>query len=60
MRFHGTTLHGAFILEAERIEDERGFFARTFCVRELEAHGLDPTVAQSSISYNRRKGNSGR
>jgi dTDP-4-dehydrorhamnose 3,5-epimerase len=54
MKFHETPLRGAFILEIERLEDERGHFARTWCREELAARGLDPTVAQCSVSYNRR------
>jgi dTDP-4-dehydrorhamnose 3,5-epimerase len=38
------------------LEDERGFFARSFCAREFEARGLDPRVAQCNISFNRRRG----
>ena len=51
-----TKLQGAYIIEPEPIEDERGFFARTFCVREFEAHGLNPHVAQCNISYNPKRG----
>jgi dTDP-4-dehydrorhamnose 3,5-epimerase len=40
----------------ERAEDERGFFARTYCVRELAEHGIDATVVQRSLSYNRKRG----
>jgi dTDP-4-dehydrorhamnose 3,5-epimerase len=54
--FRELPLAGAFVLEPERREDERGFFARTFCQRELEAHGLDPHVAQCNLSFNRRRG----
>jgi len=56
MRFIETELAGAFVVEAERLEDERGFFARTWCAREFESHGLDPRLAQCSISFNRAKG----
>ena len=56
MRFIETRLEGAYIIEPEPIEDERGFFARTFCVREFEAHGLNPCVAQCNISFNKKKG----
>lgn len=49
-------LAGAWVLDLERHEDERGFFARTFCREELAAHGLDPHVSQCSLSYNRKKG----
>jgi dTDP-4-dehydrorhamnose 3,5-epimerase len=51
-----TAVRGAFLIKPERIEDERGFFARTWCVRDLAAAGIDPEVAQRSISFNRRRG----
>jgi dTDP-4-dehydrorhamnose 3,5-epimerase len=53
--FSETTLKGAFVIEPERIEDERGFFARTFCRREFEARGLNPDLVQCSISFNRQR-----
>lgn len=56
MIFRGTELKGAFIIDPERLEDERGFFARSFCQREFEAHGLDGRIAQCNISFNPRKG----
>ncbi len=56
MRFIATKLEGAVIVEPERIEDERGFFARTFCRKEFEAHRLNPDIVQCSISFNRRRG----
>lgn len=56
MRFTETKLQGAFILDPELLEDERGFFARTWCRREFEAHGLNPRLVQCNISFNRRRG----
>lgn len=56
MIFVETKLKGAFIIEPERKEDERGFFARTWCRQEFEQHGLNSNLAQCSISYNKRKG----
>lgn len=56
MIFRETPLAGAWVLEPERFEDERGFFARTYCRREFEAHGLDPSIAQCSVSFNHRRG----
>ncbi|HXG47284.1 MAG TPA: dTDP-4-dehydrorhamnose 3,5-epimerase [Methylomirabilota bacterium] len=56
MIFTPTPLAGAFVLDLERREDERGFFARTFCAEEFRAHGLNPRVAQCSVSFNRRRG----
>lgn len=56
MRFTETSLKGAFIIEPDRIEDERGFFARTFCRQEFEKHGLNPNMVQCSVSFNTKKG----
>ena len=56
MIFEETKLRGAFIIDLERREDNRGFFARAFCQREFEAHGLKPSIAQANIGFNRRKG----
>jgi dTDP-4-dehydrorhamnose 3,5-epimerase len=56
MRFIETPLQDAFILELEERQDERGFFARTFCAREFEEHGLKPTVAQCNVSFNHKRG----
>jgi dTDP-4-dehydrorhamnose 3,5-epimerase len=56
MKFIETRLKGAFIIEPERLEDERGFFARTFCQKEFEAHGLNPKMVQCNISYSKHKG----
>ena len=56
MIFAGTTLKGAFIIELEKHEDERGFFARSFCEKESEEHGLNPRIVQCNISYNKKKG----
>lgn len=56
MRIESTSLPGVYTLSLERIEDERGYFARTFCAHEFSAAGLDPCVAQCNISYNHRQG----
>jgi dTDP-4-dehydrorhamnose 3,5-epimerase len=53
--FKETQLRGAFLIEPEQLADQRGFFARSFCVREFEAHGIDSRVAQCNISYNAKK-----
>ncbi len=52
MRFSETTLPGAFVIELERREDERGFFARTFCEREFAEHGLPTQFPQCNLSRN--------
>jgi len=54
--FKETKLLGAFVIEPEKQEDQRGFMARTFCRREFEAHGLNPQVAQCNSSFNKYKG----
>lgn len=56
MIFTETKLKGAFIIEPERSVDERGFFARTWCQGEFEEHGLNTSLTQCSISFNRKKG----
>ncbi len=56
MRLTETIIPGAYAIESERREDERGFFARTWCQREFEAHGLEPRLVQCSISYNKKTG----
>jgi len=56
MKFIETPLAGAYVIELDRNDDERGFFARSFCRREFEAHGLNVEVAQCNISYNERRG----
>ena len=56
MIFNETKLKGAYIIEVEPFEDERGSFARTFCREEFETHGLNSFIAQCNISHNRKKG----
>jgi dTDP-4-dehydrorhamnose 3,5-epimerase len=56
MRILPLELPGVYMVYLERIEDQRGSFARTFCQREFAAHGLDPVVAQCNVSCNRSKG----
>jgi dTDP-4-dehydrorhamnose 3,5-epimerase len=51
-----TAIDGLRVVEPERHEDERGFFARTWDVGDFERHGLNPRVVQCNISYNRRRG----
>jgi dTDP-4-dehydrorhamnose 3,5-epimerase len=56
MLFVETALAGVFVLELEVHADGRGFFARSFCQREFEAHGLERVVAQGGIAFNHRRG----
>ena len=55
MIFKETKLQGAVIIELEMVIDERGAFARTFCRRDFESHGLNGSISQCSISLNTRK-----
>jgi dTDP-4-dehydrorhamnose 3,5-epimerase len=55
MIFTETKLKGSFIIDPKRLEDERGFFARTWCQRESAAYGLHPQWVQCNISFNRKK-----
>ncbi len=56
MLFLPTALPGVFVLEPERREDERGFFARTWCQREFAARGLNARLVQCSMSFSKRRG----
>ena len=56
MIFTETKLKGAFIIDVKRLEDERGFFGRSYCQREFDAHGLNTNVVQANVSYNKKKG----
>ena len=56
MIFTETPISRAFVIEPEPIEDERGFFARTFCAKSFAQRGLNPSLDQLSISYNSRRG----
>ena len=56
MIFTETKLKGAFVIDIERREDSRGFFARAFCQHEFEAHGLKPVIAQSNVAFSHKKG----
>ena len=56
MLFTESPLPGAFVIDLQQRSDERGFFARSFCAAEFEAHGLTPAVAQCNLSFNHRRG----
>jgi dTDP-4-dehydrorhamnose 3,5-epimerase len=56
MIFSETKLAGTYIVDIDRREDNRGHFARVFCAEEFSAHGLKPTVAQASVSFNAKQG----
>jgi dTDP-4-dehydrorhamnose 3,5-epimerase len=54
--FTPTPLNGAFLIELDKHQDERGFFARSFCEKEFSAYGLETRWVQMNNSFNRRRG----
>jgi dTDP-4-dehydrorhamnose 3,5-epimerase len=56
MKFTPTTILGAYLVEIEPINDERGFFARTFCTNELSQYGLETNFAQCNVSFTKQQG----
>jgi len=56
MLFTETYLKGAYLIDVERRNDERGFFGRSWCREEFEAHGLNPRLVQCNISFNEKRG----
>ena len=56
MIFTETKLRGAYIIDIEPIEDDRGFFARSWCRNEFEKHELNHDLVQCNISFNKKKG----
>ena len=56
MTFHETKIAGVFEIHLDRADDERGFFARSWCQREFESHGLNSKLVQCNVSFNQRKG----
>jgi dTDP-4-dehydrorhamnose 3,5-epimerase len=56
VRFTETQLGGAFIIDVEPREDNRGFFTRAFCQHEFEDHGLNPVIAQANVGFNNVRG----
>jgi dTDP-4-dehydrorhamnose 3,5-epimerase len=56
LKFVETPIAGLFVVEIEPRNDDRGFFARSFCVDEFQAHGLERTVDQCNVSFNAKAG----
>ncbi len=56
MNFTESPLAGAYIVDVNRLEDERGFFARSFCVEEFRGLGLATEMSQCSVSFNALRG----
>ena len=56
MKFIPTKIEGVYIIDIEPMEDERGFFARSWCADELRAQGLVSNLVQCSVSFNKKRG----
>ncbi len=56
MIFTETKLKGAFVIEIDKIIDERGFFGRAWCEREMKQFGLNTNIKQTNVSFNTKKG----
>ena len=56
MKFSPTALVGAYVIDIEPVADERGFFVRSWCREEFARRGLNPDLAQCSISFNKKRG----
>lgn len=56
MIFKEVNVARAFVLEVEKVEDERGFFARSWCQKEFQLHSLVPHLVQANIAFNKQKG----
>jgi dTDP-4-dehydrorhamnose 3,5-epimerase len=56
MIFKEVNVARAFVLEVEKVEDERGFFARSWCQKEFQLHHLVPHLVQANIAFNKQKG----
>ena len=56
MKFTETKIHGVFVIELEKHEDDRGWFARAWCCEEFAAHGLPTDLAQTNLSHNAQRG----
>ncbi|HYM45162.1 MAG TPA: dTDP-4-dehydrorhamnose 3,5-epimerase [Solirubrobacteraceae bacterium] len=50
-----TPLPGAWVIELDKLEDERGWFARAFDAEEFRAYGMNPEVVQCSLSFNAKR-----
>src|SRR5690625_771628 len=56
MVFKDTVLKDAYIIELERLSDERGFFSRSYCENEFREHGIEHNIVQTNVSYNKVRG----
>ena len=56
MIFTETKLRGAYIIDIEKIQDARGFFARVWCQKDFEERGLNPRIVQVNLAFNKKRG----
>jgi len=56
LKFIPTKIDGAYLVEPERLSDERGFFARTWCENEFRQNGLETKLVQCSFSFSPKRG----
>ena len=56
MKFLETPLKGAFVVRLDKIEDERGYFARAWCSEEFLRHGMNPRMVQLNLGFSHRRG----
>lgn len=56
MKFEKTPIDGAWLVSLDRREDDRGFFARSYCPHEFAANGIDFRIAQANVAGNHRRG----
>ena len=56
MKFIEAYLSGSYTIKLDKIEDERGFFARSWCKKEFEKYGLNSEIVQCNISFNKKRG----
>ena len=56
MIFNETKLKGAFIVDLDELKDDRGFYARAWCQKEFEAHGMNSRMVQANMQFNKRTG----
>ena len=56
MKFTALELEGAFVIEVNKMEDQRGFFGRLWCEKEFKDHNLNTNIVQSNVSLSKKKG----
>ena len=56
MKFFETELKCSYIIELEKLEDERGFFSRSWDRNEFKEQGLNHNLVQCNISFSKKRG----